>query len=107
MGNEGFEAMMRFLVMEWSCENLLCYVELSQYENTWKEYAMTAMSPSSEIQYSPSSLSGIKMKMNREENRTANLTFDYIESSLTMRWRTLSISLRSTSATMRICRLTF
>jgi len=32
---EGFEAMMRFLVKEFSCENLLCYVELSQYMMTW------------------------------------------------------------------------
>eukprot|EP01083_Nonionella_stella_P297340 1009802_1 len=32
---EGFEAMMRFLVGEFSCENLLCYVELSQYICTW------------------------------------------------------------------------
>ena len=32
---EGFEAMMRFLVKEFSCENLLCYVELSQYIVTW------------------------------------------------------------------------
>jgi len=33
---EGFEAMMRFLVKEFSCENLLCYVELSQYVATWQ-----------------------------------------------------------------------
>eukprot|EP01084_Bolivina_argentea_P271764 462498_1 len=32
---EGFEAMVRFLVKEFSCENLLCYVELSQYICTW------------------------------------------------------------------------
>ena len=27
--------MMRFLVKEFSCENLLCYVELSQYIVAW------------------------------------------------------------------------
>jgi len=32
----GFEAMMRFLVKEFSCENLLCFVELCQYINTWR-----------------------------------------------------------------------
>eukprot|EP01083_Nonionella_stella_P063327 164555_1 len=36
---QGFEAMMRFLVKEFSCENLLCYVELSQYITRWVDEA--------------------------------------------------------------------
>ena len=32
---EGFEAMMRFLSKEYSAENLLCYVQISQYISMW------------------------------------------------------------------------
>eukprot|EP01084_Bolivina_argentea_P269965 458932_1 len=35
---DGFEATMRFLVGEFSCENLLCFVELSQYLHAWGIY---------------------------------------------------------------------
>ena len=36
---EGFEAMMRFLVKEFSCENLLAYVEVTQYLQAAPKYA--------------------------------------------------------------------
>ena len=36
----GFEAMMRFLVKEFSCENLLCYVEATQFVLYWCWYVI-------------------------------------------------------------------
>merc|ERR1711994_809205 len=64
---EGFEALMGFLVKEFSSENLMCFVELSQYINMWQP--MDVMSPSSDDHAPPSLLS----------EKLMNLQFDYFE----------------------------